>query len=274
MPIISLQDLLACLELEETSEGVYTGPNVAMPYRRIFGGQLLAQAIAIGTKCAPGKQVKSLHATFPREGDLDKPLEYRVEPLHDGRSFASQNLVGTQEGKPIFSGILSSHVPERGLSHQQEAPQLGEPGEATATDLSMIPWETRVVGGVDLGSREPGPPQLQFWMRAVEAPDTPSVHQALLAHATDLTLIGTALRPHPGVSQADSPERIHTAVTTHTVWFHEPVRIDDWLLVVQHSPSASLGRAFGMGHVFSRRGDLVASFAQESMIRVVADLDG
>lgn len=273
MPIISLPDLLASLELKEISEGIYSAPNVEMPYRRVFGGQLLAQAVVIAAKSTPNKLPKSLHAVFPREGDLAKPIEYRVDRLHEGRSFASQQVLGVQEEVPIVSAILSSHVPERGLAHQQEAPQLGGPNDATPTDLSMIPWETRIVGGVDLDSREPGPPQLQFWMRALEVPDTPSVHLALLAHATDLTLIGTALRPHPGVGQADSPERIHTAVTTHTVWFHEAARIDDWLLVVQHSPTASLGRAFGMGHVFNSRGDLVASFAQESMIRVVAELD-
>jgi acyl-CoA thioesterase-2 len=273
MPIISLPDLLACLEVEEREAGVFSAPNLEMPYRRIFGGQLLAQAVAIGTQSCPEKQVKSLHVVFPREGDLDQPVEYRVDPLQDGRTFASRNIVATQQGKKIFAGLLTAHAPERGFEHQQEAPPVGPPQEAPETDLSMIPWETRVVGGVDLSSREPGPPQLQIWMRALEAPDTQWVHQALLAHATDLTLIGTALRPHEGVSQADSPERIHTAVTSHTLWFHEPVRIDDWLLIVQHSPSASRGRAFGMGHVFNARGDLVASFAQESMIRVVAPLD-
>lgn len=273
MPIISLGDLLACLEVQEGPEGVYSAPNLMMPYRRIFGGQLLAQAIAIGTRSCPEKQVKSLHGVFPREGDLDKPVEYRVEVLQEGRSFSSRNIVATQEGVKIFAGMLTAHAPERGFEHQQEAPQLGTPLDATETDLGMIPWETRIVGGVDLSSRASGPPQLQLWMREREAPDTQWIHQALLAHASDLTLIGTALRPHEGISQADSPERIHTAVTSHTLWFHEPVRIDDWLLFVQHSPSASRGRAFGMGHVFSVGGNLVASFAQESMIRVVSKAD-
>ena len=270
MPIITLEDLLACLEVEETAEGVYRAPNLAMPYRRIFGGQLLAQAIAIGAKSCANKQVKSLHALFPREGDLDAPLEYRVDSFQEGRTFSGRNLRGVQGDRTIFNAVLAAHVPERGLEHQQEVPQVGSPQDAVETDLSMIPWETRIVGGVDLSARETGPPQLQMWMRAQSVPDTPWVHQALLAHATDLTLIGTALRPHEGLSQADSPERIHTAVTSHTLWFHENVRIDDWLLFVQHCPSASQGRAFGMGHVFNSRGDLVASFAQESMIRILS----
>lgn len=272
MPIIELSNLLGSLAVDETAEG-YTAPNLQMPYRRIFGGQLLAQAIAIGAKSVPDKQTKSLHVVFPREGELAERIDYRVDSLQDGRSFASRNIVGSQRGKAIFAALLSLHAPERGLSHQQEAPDVGGPDEASPTDLSMIPWETRIVDGVDLDKRDPGPPQLELWMRARKVPDTPFVHQALLAYATDLTLIGTALRPHPGVSQSDSPERIHTAVTTHTIWFHGAVRLDDWLLLVQHSPSAALGRAFGMGHVFNRGGDLVASFAQESMIRVVAPLD-
>jgi acyl-CoA thioesterase-2 len=272
MPIIELENLLGCLAVVERA-GAYTAPNLKMPYRRVFGGQLLAQAIAIGAKSVPDKQTKSLHVVFPREGDLALGIDYRVDSLQDGRSFASRNIIGSQQGKAIFAALLSLHAPERGLSHQQEAPAVGGPDEASPTELGMIPWETRVVDGVDLGKRDPGPPQLQLWMRAREIPDTPAIHDALLAYATDLTLIGTALRPHPGVSQSDSPERIHTAVTTHTIWFHDAVRLDDWLLLVQHSPSAAFGRAFGMGHVFNRKGDLVASFAQESMIRVVAPLE-
>jgi acyl-CoA thioesterase-2 len=270
MPIITLKDLLDCLEVEEGEDGIYRAPNLQMPYRRIFGGQLLAQAIAIGAKSCADKQVKSLHALFPHEGDLEVPLEYRVESIQEGRTFSSRSLLGIQKDKPIFAAMLAAHMPERGLEHQQEAPQLGHPQEAVATDLSMIPWETRTVGGVDLNARDSGPPQMQIWMRAPTVPDTPWVHQALLAHATDLTLIGTALRPHEGLSQADSPERIHTAVTSHTLWFHDTVRIDDWLLFVQHCPSAAQGRAFGNGQVFNARGDLVASFAQESMIRVLS----
>ena len=133
----------------------------------------------------------------------------------------------------------------------------------------MIPWEARVVGGVDLADRAAGPPELQWWMRTPPLGDTRHVHQALLAHATDLTLIGTALRPFDGVSQADSTITLHTAVTSHTLWFHRPFRTDDWLLVTQHGPVVAHGRSFGRGDVYA--GDrLVASFAQEAMIRPMA----
>jgi acyl-CoA thioesterase-2 len=241
-----------------------------MPYRRIFGGQLLAQCIAIATRSAADKLVKSLHVTFPREGDLQTPVEYRVERLQDGRTFAGRFVTGWQGGKAIVTASVSLHVHEEGLDHQCAAPDVGAPEEAAAVDLSMIPWETRVVDGVDLESREVGEPELAFWMRAQEMPADPVAHQAMLAHATDLTMIGTTLRPHAGLGEADSPERIHTAVTTHTIWFHRPLRLDDWVLVAQTSPSAAGARGFAQGHAFARRGELIASFAQESMIRVVA----
>ena len=271
MPIISLDDILASLEIEEIGSGRYTAANVPMEHRRIFGGQLLAQAVAVATHTAPGKQLKSLHVTFPREGDLAARLAFKVESIHDGRSFATRWIVATQNDRPVLTALVSLHIEETGLSHQTDAPDVAGPDAAVATDLDMIPWETRVVDGVDLADREVGPARLAFWMRAPPLPADPMVHQALLAHATDLTLIGTALRPHAGVSQADSPEHLATAVTTHTLWFHRPFRIDDWLLVAQQSPCAAGARSFGLGQVFSgasaKDATLVASFAQESLIR-------
>jgi acyl-CoA thioesterase II len=127
----------------------------------------------------------------------------------------------------------------------------------------------RVVGGVDLADRGAGPPRFEMWMRTPALPDDRALHQALLAHATDLTVIGTALRPFDGVSQADSTVTLHTAVTSHALWFHQPFRIDEWLLVAQHSPVVAHGRAFGRGDVFTQQGELVASFAQESMLRQI-----
>jgi acyl-CoA thioesterase-2 len=132
----------------------------------------------------------------------------------------------------------------------------------------MVPWETSIVGGVDLGDLAVGPPTLEWWMRAGAVGDDLWLHQALLAHATDLTLIGTGLRPFDGISQAQSTVSLITAVTSHTLWFHQPFRVDGWLLVVQRSPAVARGRSFGRGDVFA--GDrLVASFAQEAMVRQV-----
>lgn len=266
MPLCTLDGLLACLEVEETGPGRFKGPNLELPYYRIFGGQLLAQAIAVAAKSCEGKFVKSLHVAFPRQGDLREPVEYEVQNLQDGRTFSTRYLVGHQK-KPIFTALVSLHVEEEGVDHQREAPSVGAPEDAALRDLSMIPWETRVVGDVDLADEAPGPPRLELWQRTPPLPDRAIVHQALLAHSTDLTLIGTTLRPHPDVSEAHSPDRIETAVTTHTLWFHRRFRMDDWILLAQESPTASGGRGFGTGHVYARSGALVASFAQESMIR-------
>lgn len=268
MPIVSLENLLRCLELEELEDGAYRGPNLEMSYSRVFGGQLLAQAIVAAARDAAGKTVKSLHAVFPREGDLAKPVLFRLARPHDGRSFATRQITAEQEGRVILSATASLHVPEPGLEHQLPAPEVGPPRDAPAVDLSMIPLETRMVDGVDLSDPREGPAQLAFWLRS-PAPlaDDDSLHQGILAHCTDLTLIGTTLRPVPGLSQADSPEKIHTAVTSHTLWFHAPFRIDRWLLVSQESPRLAGARGLGLGHVFTEQGVLVASFAQESMIR-------
>jgi acyl-CoA thioesterase-2 len=126
-----------------------------------------------------------------------------------------------------------------------------------------------VVDGVDLSAREVGPPTYRFWMRTPPLPDSSALHQALLAYATDLTVIGTALRPADGLSQADSMVRFHSAVTTHALWFHQPLRVDEWLLVDQCSPILAGSRAYGRGDVWSFDGRLLASFAQESMIRML-----
>jgi acyl-CoA thioesterase-2 len=240
-----------------------------MPYYRIFGGQLLAQCIAIATRTAEGKSVKSLHVTFPRAGDLRERVEYRVDRFQEGRSFAGRIVTGWQGEELIVTASVSLHVDEAGLDHQCDAPDLGSPEAATATELSMIPWETRAVGGVDLESREVGSPEFAFWMRAPGMPRDRATNQAMLAHATDLTAIGTTLRPHPGLGEANSPEQVQTAVTTHTVWFHRPFCLEEWVLVSQQSPSAAGARGFALGHVFAQGGKLLASFAQESMIRPV-----
>jgi acyl-CoA thioesterase-2 len=267
LSIISFEDTLGCVAIEAQGEDLFTAPNIPMEYYRIFGGQLLAQGVAIAAATCEGKAVKSMHVGFPRAGDLRKPVEFRVDRLQDGRSFASRQILGGQEGKLIFHATVSLHVIEEGPGHQLPAPDVGRPEDATPEDLGMIPWETRVVGGVDLGNRDVGPPNYQFWQRTPKLPDDPMVHQALFAHSTDLTLIGTALRPVVALSEADSTDKIQTAVTSHSVWFHRPFRLDEWVLIAQESPSLAGARGFGIGHAYSAAGDLVASFAQESMIR-------
>jgi acyl-CoA thioesterase-2 len=268
--MIRFEDTVACIELESTGEDGYRAPHIPMGYRRVYGGQLLAQSLAIAADSTPGKQVKSLHASFPREGDLAAPIDYRVTRTHDGRSFAGRQIVGEQDGRPIVVSGVSLHVLEEGPEHAIGAPEVPGPEACPPADLDLIPWETRIVDGVDLARRDVGPARFAFWMRTPALGDEPVLHQAMLAFATDLTLIGTALRPHAGLGQGDSPDRIQTAVTTHTLWLHAPFRVDDWLLVSQESPRMGGARAFGLGHVFTCDGRLVASFAQESLVRPVA----
>jgi acyl-CoA thioesterase-2 len=266
-------DLIACLALTEVGPGLLEGPNLDIGYHRVFGGQILAQVAAAAAAASPQKSVKSIHVLFPREGDTSTPMRYRVTKLQDGRTFGSTEVVAEQDGKVISAALVSMHVGEDGLHRSDDAPAVGPPEEAPEVDLGMVPWETRLVGDADLSDRAAWPPRLDWWMRAAPVPDDPPLHQALLAHATDLTLIGTALRPFEGFSQADSTVSLHTAVTSHTVWFHQPFRVDAWLQISQHSPVVAGGRSYGRGDVFAD-GELVASFAQEAMIRRISPTRG
>jgi acyl-CoA thioesterase-2 len=277
MAAVSFDNLRACLDLaaprEQESEnppGSFTGANLDLDYHRVFGGQILAQTILAATATdSEGKQVKSLTQLFPREGRSDTPMLYATTVHQEGRTFGSTGVVATQGEKTVSVATVSLHAPEQGSARQAAAPDVGGPESAVATDLGMIPWDTRVVDGVDLSDRSVGPASYQFWMRTPALPDTPALHQALLAYATDLTIIGTALRPAEDLSQADTMTKFHSAVTSHSLWFHQPLRVDEWLLVDQVSPVLAGGRAFGRGDVWSLDGRLVASFAQESMIRML-----
>ena len=274
MALITLDDLLGCLDVRELRPGAWTAPSLEMDYPRVFGGQLLAQAVALGAATTGGKAVKSLSCLFPREARRTEPLEFEVEETQTGRTFAVRRIRAGQQGKTVFVALLSMHAPESEspFEHQDPLPATGLPAEAVETDMNMIPWETRVVDGTDLRDRAAGPADFALWTRVSDRrlSDGVTVHQALLAHATDLTVVGTVLRPVEGISQADAGHRLHTAVTSHTMWFHRSFRMDGWCLIQQRSPTLAGGRGFGHGHVFDAGGALVASFAQECMIRPIA----
>ena len=270
MSAFELSDLVGCLALESVGPDRFRVRNLPMDYYRIFGGQLLAQAIVAAAAAEGGKTVTSLAVTFPREGDWSAETEIVVPSVHSGRTFATRTVEVLQADRPLMVGTILLHAPEPGEGHQVPVPDGSSPDSASATEFSMIPWETRGKDGVDLSAPEQGAPEFDLWMRAPDAPDDPTVQQALLAHATDRTLIGTTLRAHAGLSQADSPERIHTAVVSHSLWFHAPVQLRDWLCLHQHSPVSGGGRGFGLGHVVNSQGGIVASFAQESMIRLLS----
>jgi acyl-CoA thioesterase-2 len=271
-------DLLECLELAEapvdasasaTVCASFDGRNQQLEYYRVFGGQLLGQLIQAARRVCPDKAVKSLHTIFAREGHADYPVTFEVIRHHEGRSFATLTVTGRQrtadgDVRVLATSSICMHVVEDGPEHQEVAavpPVLG-PEHQLALDL--LPWETRAT--VDLNLTATGPPEFEFWMRT---PDVdPSLAPALAAYATDLTLIGTALRPMDGLGQRGNGTQFASAVTSHTLWFHRPFRTDEWLLLRQHSPVFAHSRCFGRGDILTEDGVLVASYGQEALVRV------
>jgi acyl-CoA thioesterase-2 len=268
-------DLLACLDLHPLPAGrageeragddvtEFEGRNQQLDYHRVFGGQLLGQFLRIACLTCPDKAVKSQHTVFTREGRADEPIRYQATRQHDGRSFANVTITAWQSRGVVATSSICMHAPEDGPEHQSigEVPDVLGPEHRLTLDL--IPWETRAA--VDLNLTTTGPPQFEVWMRtpAVDSELAP----ALAAYATDLTLIGTALRPIEGVGQRGNGTAFTSAVTSHTIWFHRPFRTDGWLLLRQHSPLLAHGRSFGRGDVLGEDGSLVASYAQEALLR-------
>jgi len=268
-------DLLGCLDLrsvpsegtdeERAGDGVteFAGRNQQLDYHRVFGGQLLGQFIRIACLTCPDKAVKSQHAVFAREGRADEPIRYQATRHHEGRSFATVTITARQSCGVVATSAICMHAPEDGPERQSvdEVPGLLGPEHRLALDL--IPWETRAA--VDLNVTATGPPQFEVWMRTPAV--DPELAPALAAYATDLTLIGTALRPMDGVGQRGNGTAFTSAVTSHTIWFHRPFRTDSWLLLRQHSPLLAHGRSFGRGDMLSEDGTLVASYGQEALLR-------
>jgi acyl-CoA thioesterase-2 len=266
-------DLLACLELRRPPSGSgssreraadeFEGRNQTLPYHRLFGGQLLAQLVQAAALACPAKAVKSLHTLFPREGRAGEPVRYEVERQHEGRAFATLTITARQSHGVLAAASASMHAAEDGPDRQAVPAVPPVPGRQDRVGLDLIPWETRSTA--DLDARQAGPAELELWMRTPAV--RPELAPALTAYATDLSLIGTALRPLAGVGQRDAGTTFTSAVTSHALWFHRPFRTDAWLLLRQHSPVLSGGRCFGRGDVLTERGVLVASYAQEALLR-------
>jgi acyl-CoA thioesterase II len=259
-------DLLDCLNLTQPTgdPGVFEGRNQTLEYHRVFGGQILGQFIRAAELSTPDKAVKSMHAAFPREGRADEPITYEVTRHHEGRTFATLSILARQSKGAVATASISMHAVEDGREQQfvEDVPPVLGPEHHVTVDL--IPWETRTTD--DLDTTLVGPPDYSLWMR------TPSVDAdlapALAAYATDLTLIGTAIRPLDGLSQRGNGTVFTSAVTSHTLWFHRPFRTDEWLLLRQHSPLIAHGRCFGRGDILTEGGALVASYAQEALLRL------
>ena len=264
------KDLLACLDLRpadppETADGDarYEGDHLPLDYHRLFGGQLLAQFVQAARLTCPDKDVKSLHALFPRAGRADEPVVYAVRRVHEGGTFATLTITARQQKGVLATASVSLHKTEEGPDYPAAVEVPAVPGKSQRVSHDLLPWDARSTD--DLDSRDVAPPEYELWMRTPEV--GPELAPALTAYATDLTLIGTALRPVKGVCHRDAGTAFTSAVTSHSVWFHRPLRTDDWLLLRQHAPMLAHGRSFGRGDVLTGDATLVASYAQEALVR-------
>ena len=279
-------DLLALLELEQLEVNLFRGESRDIGSAQVFGGQVLGQALTAASRTVADRVVHSLHAYFLRRGDFNAPIVYEVDRSRDGHSFSNRRVVAIQHGAQIFNMTASFQVVEDGLEHQIEMPKVPAPEdlpdmvEVLRPQLEHMPervkkfveaprpFDFRMVQPVNPLDPRKSPPSRQVWFRANgKIPDGESLHRILLAYVSDFYLLDTAALPH-GLSFFSS--KIIMASIDHAMWFHRPLRVDDWLLYALDSPSASGARGFGRGSVFSRDGRLVASTAQEGLVRVVA----
>jgi acyl-CoA thioesterase len=267
----TLTPILRSFELEQAGGSRWRAPSVPNERRPVVhGGQLLGQMILAATAARPGKRVKSLHAIFARAGSVTAPVELEVAPLHDGRALGTLSVTARQGERLLAPGLVLMDAGEPDvIRHQPEMPDVPGADELPPTEMSLEEGtELRIVGNVDVRtSAVTGPPELLAWSRFDTDSADQAVHQALLSWWTDPLLIGSAMRPHEGFGQGQAHQAISTGVLTHTLTFHEEVDASQWHLFVNDSVQAGHGRAYGTGNVFSREGRLVASFAQEGMIR-------
>ncbi len=264
----------SCLtDLVRTGDNEWTAGTLGLQGGTVFGGQLLGQTVVAAARTCDDMAVKSATAHFPRAVRDTGTLTLHVDTLHRGSTYATLQVELRQpdrSGRDVvaFRAMVLCHVPVEGLAHSTPMPAQASPLDARVIDLQLVPWECRIGSDNDLDDRAPQLPELRLWTRTEPLNDAPATHQALLAYLTDLTLIGTALLPHDGWSQLDAHNTLRTSVITHQLWFHQPLRIDDWLLLKQTSPVAVGGSAFGRGDVYTLDDRLVASYSQESMIRL------
>jgi acyl-CoA thioesterase-2 len=278
-------DLVAILELEKIEEDIFRGYSPANGWKRTFGGQVIAQALMAATRTVEGRAAHSLHGYFILPGDPEAPIIFEVDRIRDGGSFTTRRVVAVQHGKAIFSLSASFHAAEQGFDHFIPAPEAPDP--ETLPDVAQLmqsagrsaeqiqryverisPVELRPISPLHrapVSAGELREPKQSQWIRVGGMlPDDPIIHRAALAFLSDMTLLGASVVAH-GRSLAE-PE-IQAASLDHALWLHRPFRADEWLLYVQDSPSAGGARGFNRGLLYSRDRKLVASVAQEGLIR-------
>lgn len=281
----SVPELVTLLELEDLDVDLFRGRQPDTTRQRVFGGQVAAQAVVAAIRSVEERMVMhSMHSYFLRPGDTSVPIIYDVERIRDGRSFVTRRVMARQHGRPIYYMTANFQAPEDGLDHQDRMPDVPPPEQAVSmmdiarqnSPESVQEWErewaaldVRYVGTSAMGlPTDPDhPARAQLWLRAAERlSDDPVMHLAAFTYATDLTLLGATLTPH-GIHINSS--RLMPASLDHAIWFHRPFRADEWWLYDQVSPMAHGGRGLAMGRVFTQDGTLVASVAQEGLIRVI-----
>lgn len=280
-----VSELVDLLDLERLEDNLFRGQSRDIGTQFVFGGQVLGQALSAAQQTVDASRTAhSLHAYFLRAGDIDAPIVYSVERTRDGGTFSSRRVVAIQHGQPILNGSISFQIEEGGFEHQSSMPEVPMPEDIepmqplSPEQMAKLPekiqrWlgvdapiEFRHVWPQDKLKPVKRPPLQHIWFRAA-APvgDSPALHRALLAYASDFNLIGTATLPH-GISYYT--HNVQMASLDHALWFHRPFRMDDWLLYSFDSPTAQGARGLARGQIFSRDGRLIASSAQEGLIRL------
>jgi len=281
LTVARLPELLKILDLERIEDNLFRGDSRDVGAPQVFGGQVLGQALVAASRTVEGRGVHSLHAYFLRRGDLSVPIVFEVDRSRDGGSFTSRRVVAIQHGQPILTMSASFQVGEPGLDHQ--APMPAAPPPESLRDLAVVeaeviermphkvsgyfrnqrPFEFRAVRPDDYLTREKRPASKLVWFRVIgELPDDQALHRCLLTYVSDYHLLATATMPH-GVNFLE----LQVASIDHAIWFHRDVRVDDWMLYAIESPSASGARGFSRGSIYARDGALVATVAQEGLIR-------
>ena len=281
----AVQDLLAVLDLEQLEVNLFRGRSPQDAWQRVVGGQVVGQALmaACRTVDVVARPPHSLHAYFLLAGDPKVPIIYEVDRIRDGKSFVTRRVIAIQHGQAIFSMAVSFHGAEPGLSHQAKMPDVPKPdelpSEAEIKERVMPlmpepvrryyerprPIELRVVETSRYLGKATEDGKFHVWIRATGAlPAEPAIHQCVLAYASDMTLLDSALMAH-GRSVFD--KTIMAASLDHALWFHRPYRADEWLLYAQDSPNLSGSRGFSRGLIFASDGTLIASVTQEGLLR-------
>ncbi len=279
----AVQDLLTILDLEPLEVNLFRGRSPQAGWQRVFGGQVIGQALVAALRTVENRPPHSMHAYFLLPGDPKVPIVYDVDRIRDGRSFTTRRVVAIQHGHAIFTMAVSFHADEPGLAHQANMPDVPKPEELPSEaeikekalphmpepmrryyererPIELRPAEFSRYLGVKSEDAK-----FHVWIRATgPLPDDPAIHQCVLAYASDMTLLDTALVPH---GRTLFERAFMAASLDHALWFHRPFRADDWLLYAQDSPNLAGARGFSRGLIFARDGRLVASVAQEGLIR-------